>query len=212
VREPTTVKSNVLLKRGVLIEYASVGWMIVEAAGAILAGVFAGSLALMAFGGDSVVELLSSLTVLDHLRSENKGEGNEDSTKRTEKATVLLLFLLIPIIGFGTLFAYFNGVEPESSVLGILIAVGAVVIMPVLWFEKRRIGREANCLPLVVDATESATCLSMSAALLVGLVANFLWRLWWVDYVATTIILIFLAREAAESAKEMRAKPQKSMF
>ena len=206
------MKSGALLKRGLLIEYASVAWMTVEGVGAILAGVFAGSLALMAFGGDSIVELLSSLTVLDHLRSENKGKGNEDSTKRTEKATVLLLFLLIPIIGFGTLFAYAIGVEPESSVLGILIAVGAIVIMPVLWFEKRRIGKEANCLPLVVDSAESATCFSMSAALLVGLVANFLWRLWWVDYVATVIILIFLAREAAESAKEMRAKPQKGMF
>jgi divalent metal cation (Fe/Co/Zn/Cd) transporter len=201
-----------LLRRGLTIEYVSLAWMTVEAAGAVLAGVLAGSPALMAFGGDSIVEFLSSLTVLDHLKSENKGEGSEDRTKRTERTTVLLLFLLIPIVGFGTLFAYFTGVEPESSVLGILIAVGSVVIMPVLWFEKRRIGKEANCLPLVVDSAESATCLSMSAALLVGLVANFLWRLWWVDYVATVIILIFLAREAAESAKEMGAKPQKGMF
>jgi divalent metal cation (Fe/Co/Zn/Cd) transporter len=66
MREVTSVKSGALLKRGLLIEYASVAWMTVEGAGAILAGVFAGSLALMAFGGDSIVELLSSLTVLEH--------------------------------------------------------------------------------------------------------------------------------------------------
>jgi divalent metal cation (Fe/Co/Zn/Cd) transporter len=201
-----------LLERGLFVEYASLAWMTVEALGAIIAGMFAGSLALMAFGSDSIVELLSSIVVVSHLRSEGMGEWSEDRTKRTERATVLLLFLLIPVIGFGALFAYFTGIEPESSVLGIFIAVGAVIIMPVLWFEKRRIGKKANCLPLVVDSTESATCFSMSAALLVGLVANFLWRLWWVDYVATAIILIFLAREATESAKEMRAKPQKRMF
>ncbi len=198
--------TGVLLKRGLVIEYVSLAWMIVETVGAIFAGVLAGSVALLAFGGDSIVELLSSLAVLDHLRLESKSEGSVERTRRTERATVILLFSLIPVIGFGTLFAYFMNLEPESSVIGIVIALGAVVIMPVLWFEKRRVGRKANCLPLVVDSAESGTCFLMSVALLVGLVVNLLWGLWWIDYVATVIILLFVIREALESAREIRAK------
>lgn len=204
--------SVALLRRGLLIEYSSLAWMTVEAVGALTAGVFSGSLALLAFGGDSVIELASSIAVLGHLRTENRGEGSADKTERTEQATLMLLFLLIPVIGLGTTYAYLVGVEPESSLLGLLIAIGALVIMPVLWFEKRRIGKKANCFPIEVDATESATCFLMSAALLVGLVANFLWRLWWVDYVATAIILLFLAREAVESLHNFRIERQKSSF
>jgi divalent metal cation (Fe/Co/Zn/Cd) transporter len=186
--------------------------MSIEAIGAIAAGVFSGSLALLAFGGDSIIELASSVAVLDHLRTESSGQGRDDKTGRTEKVTLLLLFLLIPLIGLGTAYAYFSGVEPEPSILGILIAIGALVIMPVLWYEKHRIGKKANCFPIEIDATESATCFLMSAALLVGLAANFLWRLWWFDYLATVFILSFLAREGVRSLHNFRVKGQKSMF
>jgi divalent metal cation (Fe/Co/Zn/Cd) transporter len=165
-----------------------------------------------AFGGDSIIELASSIAVLGHLKTENRGEGTEEKTEKAEQATLVLLFILIPVIGLGITYAYFSGLRPESSVLAILIAISAVVIMPVLWFEKRRIGTKTNCLPIAVDAAESATCFLMSVALLIGLVANFLWRLWWVDYVATIVILFFLAREAAESLHSYRKKRQKSIF
>lgn len=205
-------RSDALLRRGLLVEYSSLAWMTVEALGAITAGVVSGSLALLAFGGDSIIELASSMAVLGHLRTENKGEGTEDKTERTERATLLLLFLLIPVIGLGTAYAYFSGVEPEPSVLGILIAIGALVIMPILWFEKRRIGEKAKCFPIEVDATESATCFLMSAALLAGLVANFLWRLWWVDYLVTAVIILFLAREGIESLHNFRVRRHNSIF
>jgi divalent metal cation (Fe/Co/Zn/Cd) transporter len=204
--------SNALLRRGLRVEYASLTWMTVEAAGAIFAGVLSGSLALFAFGGDSIVELLSSFAVVAHLRTENENEGSERKTKRTEIATVLLLILLIPIIGLAAAYAYFTGAKPESSLVGIVIAAGAVIIMPTLWFEKRRIGREAKCLPLTVDSSESATCFLMSAALLAALLANYLWGLWWIDYGATAVILLLLAREVGESVNQMRAERQKAMF
>lgn len=204
--------TDALLRRGLRVEYASLAWMTIEAAGAISAGILSGSLALVAFGGDSVIELLSSVAVLAHLRAENENEGSEHETKRTEIATVLLLVSLIPAIGLGAAYAYFTGAKPESSVLGITIAACALVIMPALWFEKRKIGKEAKCLPLTVDSSESATCFLMSAALLAGLLANYLWKLWRIDYVATIIILILLAREAGESVKQLRGERQKAMF
>jgi len=205
-------ESNALLRRGLWIEYASLAWMTVEALGALSAGVLAGSLALLAFGGDSVIELASSTAVLMHLRTEDKGEGTICKTKKAERATLTLLFLLIPTIGLGAVYAYLTGVKPESSILGILITIGALIVMPVLWFEKRRIGRKANCFPIEVDATESATCFLMSVALLVGLAANFLWRLWWADYLATIVIILFLARETVESVRSFRLERGASAF
>jgi divalent metal cation (Fe/Co/Zn/Cd) transporter len=94
--------------------------------------------------------------------------------------------------------------RPEGSPLGVAIAIGAVAIMPYLWLEKRRIGRETKCLPLSIDAVESATCFFMSLALLAGLLAEYLLGLWWADYVATAVILAFVAREGAESYRELR--------
>lgn len=85
--------------------------MTVEAIGAVIAGIFSDSLALLAFGGDSIIKLASSIAVLGHLKEENSGRGSENHTEKTEQATVMLLFLLIPVIGLGTTYAYLNGVE-----------------------------------------------------------------------------------------------------
>jgi divalent metal cation (Fe/Co/Zn/Cd) transporter len=75
--------------------------------------------------------------------------------------------------------------------------------MPYLWLEKRRIGRETRCLPLVFDSVESATCFFMSVALLTGLALEYFLGLWWVDYLVTGVILAFAATEAVESRREL---------
>ena len=102
----------------------------------------------------------------------------------------------------GATYSYFVGIRPESSLLGIGVAVGAVLIMPVLWIQKRRIGRETNCVPLSVDAIESATCFLMSLALLGGLLLNYLFKIGWVDYLTTAIILGFVGKESLEAFRE----------
>ena len=193
-----------LLHRGLIVEYASLGWMVVESVVAVGAGLFAGSLALVAFGGDSFIELISSYTVANYLRRIEKGkEGGSEGDKRTEKITAFLLFALIPIIGLGALYSYLSGVQAEASPSGIIIAVGAVVIMPVLWYEKKRIGQATNCLPLTIDAIESITCFLMSIALVASLFINYFWRITWVDYVATGVILCFVTKEALEAISEV---------
>lgn len=175
--------------------------MVVEVVGSIGVGLVAGSLALIAFGGDSVVELLSAFVVFSHLREDVT--GSSELGRRTARISTILLFALIPIIGLGTAFSYASGLRPEGSLLGVAVAVGAVAIMPYLWLEKRKIGRETRCLPLSIDAVESATCFFMSVALLVGLLAEYLFGLWWADYLATGVILAFVAREGIESYHAM---------
>lgn len=198
-----------LLQRGLFVEYASLAWMTVECVVAIYSGMAAWSLALLAFGGDSLVELMSSFAVVEHLRTSLRGRSSSTAhveTKRVEWVTTLLLLSLIPVIGLAAVYSFLSGIKPESSLLGIAVAIAAVVIMPVLWFEKKRIGIAADCLPLTIDAVESATCFWMSTALLSGLAINYVWRISWIDYLATFVILVFVAREAGESISEVRER------
>jgi divalent metal cation (Fe/Co/Zn/Cd) transporter len=167
------------------------------------------SLALLAFGGDSLVELLSSFAVVQHLKTSMAGRpsGTDHAeSKRTEWVTALLLVSLIPVIGLAAVYSFLSGIKSEPSVLGIAVALAAVVIMPILWFEKKRIGTAADCLPLTIDAVESATCFWMSITLLAGLAINYVWRISWIDYLATFVILVFVAREAGESISEVRER------
>jgi len=190
------------IRTGVRVEYVSSAWMTVEAAASIVLGLVAGSLALLAFGGDSMIELVSGIAVLSYLRKDTNDSGTHES-KRTGQVTSALLFALIPIIGVGAVFSYLAGLRPEGSPVGIAVAVGAVIMMPYLWLQKSRIGRETRALPLSIDAIESITCFFMSLALLGGLVVEYFTGFWWVDYIATGVILLFVVREAIASFHEL---------
>ncbi len=191
------------IRTGIMVEYFSSAWMIVEASGSVVFGLLAGSLALLAFGGDSLIELISGLTVLVYLRRDASGSEMHDG-KRTGQVTSALLFSLIPVIGLSAVYSYLEGLRPEASPVGIAVAIGAVIIMPYLWLQKSRIGRETRSLPLSMDAVESVTCLFMSVALLGGLIVEYYTGLWWVDYLAATVILAFVAKEALESCHELQ--------
>ncbi|MDA4111912.1 MAG: cation transporter [Thaumarchaeota archaeon] len=191
------------IHRGLMIEYASISWMVVEVAGALAAGILASSFALIAFGSDSIIELVSAIVVLGHLRKDSLGSAAQG--ERTALFTSLLLVSIVPVIGISSTYSFLVlKIRPETSILGLAVAIAAVVIMPILWREKRKIGLETNCLPLSIDAMESATCFFMSVALLGGLAAEFVFHLGWFDYIATLVILGFVAFEAKESFEEAR--------
>jgi len=166
-------------------------------ADAIQPHLLSGSFALLAFGGDSLVEILSGFAMTFHPRGDSA--GSNELGEKTERATMLLLVALIPVIGGGALYSYFTGIMPESSLLGIAVALGAVIVMPVLWVKKRGIERETNCAPLLMDAVQSATCFLMSLALLGSLLINYLFGISWVDYAATAVILAFVGKESIEA-------------
>src|SRR5713226_384224 len=133
---------------GIRVEYFSSAWMIVEVLGSIGFGLIAGSFALLAFGGDSLIELISGIAVLTGLQRDSSGSNSGGmQSKKTEQFTGGLLFVLIPVIGLGAVFSYITGLKPEGSPLGIAMAIGAVIVMPYLYIEKRKIGRETRSLP-----------------------------------------------------------------
>ena len=173
--------------------------------GAIAIGIKAGSFALLAFGGVSLIEFISGLAVLGDLRRNGRGsEGH--NTERTERIGTVLLSALITVIGLGSVYSFFSGVRAEASPLGIILAIGAIIMMPYLWFQKNRIGGETRFVPLKIDAVASLTCVLMAIALLGGLLTEFFFGIWWIDYVATAVILAFVGKEAIESLRELRDK------
>jgi len=179
--------------------------MTVEIIASIIAGLIVGkSFALLAFGGDSIVELVSAYVVLNYLRNLRDGIfQSEAESERTEKLATSLLILLIPVIAGGAVYSYISRIKPEASLLGISVSLGAVIIMPILWIQKRKIGREGNILTLRIDAAESATCFFMAVAVLGGLLLDYFLGISLADYAATAIILGFVALEIRESLEAM---------
>lgn len=182
--------------------------MSVEVVASVVAGLVIGrSLALLAFGGDSVIELISAYAVFSFLRKFDRGViTSPEESERTERIATTLLIILVPIITVGAIYSYVSGIKPEASPLGIAVALGAVVIMPILWLQKKKTGREANILSLTIDAVESATCFFMALALLGGLLVDYFLHMGWADYAATAVILGFVILEIRESIKESKEK------
>jgi divalent metal cation (Fe/Co/Zn/Cd) transporter len=193
------------VRAGVRLEFATVAWMAVEAVLAIGAGIAARSVLLTAFGFDSVIELVSGGTLLWRLSSEARGASSERMETVEHRATqisAVLLALLcayLVLVGLAGLIA----LRPEGSGLGVGVAAAAVVVMPLLAWRKRRVNVALGSSALRADIAETITCAYLAAATLLGAALNLIAGLWWAEYIAALVLLIFIGietKEAIESA------------
>lgn len=195
------------VRRGVRIEVFTVVWMGIEAVVSIGAGLLAGSVLLTAFGFDSVIELVSGVILLWRLIEEAR-EGDTERAERAERlaswVVAILLMLLCLYVFITSLYGLLTRSKPESSLIGILISLTAVIVMPWLGFTKRHIARQIDSGALRGDAASSLTCGYMAATVLVGLLLNALFHWWWVEYVAAFVFLFWLVRETMEAFEEAR--------
>ncbi len=187
------------LRRGVVLEYISLGWNVVETGVGIGAGIAAGSVALVGFGLDSVVEASSAAILLWRLRTEQTGRRSaEEAERKAVRAVAVAFFALAAYIGIQAVFDLVTGRRPEESVLGIVLASVSLVVMPLLAWRKRVAARAINSRSLEADARQTTLCTYISAFLLVGLVANSLLGWWWADPLAGIAIAALAAREGRE--------------
>jgi divalent metal cation (Fe/Co/Zn/Cd) transporter len=189
----TTDERDKLTRRGFWLEYASMAWMTVEAAVAITAGIIASSIALVAFGLDSVIEFAAAVIVIWQLRG--GGSQREHQAVRLIGATFFLLAAYLVIESIRDLISQ---AKPEASMAGLAVAAAALLVMPLLALGKRRTGQALDNQALMADAAESALCaLTSGAALLgVGLNAGLGW--WWADPAAALVIAALAVREGFE--------------
>jgi divalent metal cation (Fe/Co/Zn/Cd) transporter len=172
------------------LQVVTLGWMLVECGVSIYAAKVAHSAALLAFGSDSFVELLSASLVLAQCIP-----GISIAERRANRIAGGLLFLLAVIVAATAIAALVLQVKPETSAIGIAITVAALVAMPVLAWLKRREARRTGHAALAADAVQSATCAYLALITLAGLAANAVFHIAWMDALAALVAVPILIKE-----------------
>ncbi|WP_341995506.1 cation transporter [Microbacterium sp. LWH7-1.2] len=192
---PTERRRHVLQRRIGWIVFATIGYNVVEAVVAITAGTIASSAALVGFGLDSTIEVLSAAAVA--------WQFTRRDPERWEKGTLRVIafafFALAVYVTASSLLALITRVEVEHSPVGIAITALSVVVMPFLSLAERRAGRELGSATAVADSKQTLICTYLSAAVLIGLLLNSLIGWWWVDAIAGLVIVALAIREGLEA-------------
>jgi len=197
-----------LYKKGLRLEYLTVGYNIAEAAVSIVFGTIANSIALVGFGLDSIVESLSGFVLIWRLRQHGKISETEEKKieEKAMKFVALTFFILGAYVLFQSLKKLIQSEAPEPSLPGIIIAITSLIIMPVLTWQKYITGKQIKSPALIADSKETLACAFLSVTLLFGLGSNYLFGLWQADPIVGLIIVIFLFREGLEGWKESKEK------
>ncbi|HEV3147622.1 MAG TPA: cation transporter [Chthoniobacterales bacterium] len=189
------------LRAALRLEIITGVWMVIEAAVAVAAGIFAHSLLLIAFGIDSAIELASAILVFRRFRIESHEKFASDLEdagaieRKTTRIAGYLLFLLSAYVVVQAIFGLATRHAAETSPIGIAVAVIAAVGMPLLAKAKLRVAERADSRSLRADAMEALTCGYLAWILLLGLALNAVTRWWWIDPVASLAIVPLLVRE-----------------
>jgi divalent metal cation (Fe/Co/Zn/Cd) transporter len=194
---PTAAERTRLGRRAQVLAGASVTYNVVEAVIAIAAGLAAGSVALIGFGLDSVVEVSSGLIILWQFRHRLP----ESRERQALRLMAFSFFALAAYVTFESVRALFFGGEPEASPVGIGLAIASLIIMPFLSWAQRRTGRALGSDAVVADSTQTLLCTYLSAVLLVGLVLNASLGWGWADPIAGLVIAAVAVREGVEAWK-----------
>ena len=190
-----------LVRRGLLLNFATIGYNVIEAVVAIGAGIVSGSVALLGFGLDSVIEVTASGAAQWRLRAdidEARRERVERATHRIIGWSFLALAAYVVIDGAHTLLQHES---PERSVVGLALLALSAVVMPVLARAKRRVARAMTSRSLEAEATQTSLCAYLSVIALAGVALNAWFGWWWADPVAALAMVPIIAKEGVEGAR-----------
>jgi divalent metal cation (Fe/Co/Zn/Cd) transporter len=180
------------------VQTVTIAWMSVEAAVSLFAAWRASSPALLAFGGDSAIELFSAVVVLWRFRV---SDAHEDAERRAARVAGALLFTLAAFVTITSVTSLLGYSEPKPTFLGIAILIAAAAVMPWLAREKRRLSANTGSAALRADAAQSALCAYLSLIALAGLATNAIWHVRWADPIAALAILPLIVWEGREAMR-----------
>jgi len=196
-----------LIRQARLAELLTAAWMAIELVVAVWAGVAVGSVALLAFGADSGIELFTALVVLRLLLLHSARSTEDELDARERQSSRIVGWALYALIGYIVVSSGVSlvaGSRPESSTVGIALAAVALVVMPVLWRWRLSLAKRLDSPALKADAACSLVCAYMSATLLVGLLLNGLFGWWWADSLAALGMIWWIRGEALEAFEAAR--------
>lgn len=180
-----------------LLSWISLGYMAVEGAVAIVAAIVAGSVALLGFGLDSAIEGLASVIVI--WRFTGTRTLSATGEQRAQKAVAVTFFLLAPYIAYDALTTLIAQDRPQTSWLGIALAITSLMVMPLLGRAKKRLGVRLGSSATAGEGAQNLLCAYLAVAVLVGLLANTLWGWWWLDPVVALGIAVLAVWEGIQS-------------
>ena len=191
---------DALEKRGLRLEYATIAWNAVEMVIAIGLGIAARSLALVAFGLDTMIELFASGVVVWHLR--HPGRDSDRVTAKALRLVAWAFFVLAAVVTIGAVSALATSSAPDESPLGIAYLALTAVVMLTLGALKRTTGRRLGSEPLAAEARMSIIDAALAVGVLLGLAANTLFGWWWADPIAALLVAAAALREGFENLEE----------
>ncbi len=189
-------RRDTLHRRARWLAWITIGYNAAEGVVAVLAGLAAPSAALVGFGLDSGVEVLSATALAWQFGG---GANPAVRERRTLRLIAVSFYALAAYVGFDALRGLVGGAEAQPSTVGIVLAATSVVAMPALIWAKRRVGRELGSETVLADATQTLLCLSLSVALLIGLVLNAALGWAWADPLVALAIVVVALREGTEA-------------
>lgn len=190
-----------IAQRGTRLEYFTIAWNSLEAVVAIIAGAIAGSISLVGFGIDSLIEVTSGATLLWRMSVDADVQKRERNERVSVKVVGVCFMALAVYIAHEAISDLTGGKAPEHSVPGILLACVSLVVMPILSRAKKRVGGELGSAAMMADAKQTDFCVCLSAILLAGLVLNVAFGWWWADPVAGLIMTPIIAKEGFHGMK-----------
>jgi divalent metal cation (Fe/Co/Zn/Cd) transporter len=196
-----SAERTALVQRGLVLNWTTIGYNVVEAIVAIGAGLVSGSVALLGFGLDSVIEVTASGAAQWRLRADFDARRRE----RVERASLRIIgwsFLaLAAYVVYESADALLHREPPERSVVGLVLLALSAVVMPLLARAKRRVARAMTSRALEADATQTSLCAYLSVIALAGVALNAVLGWWWADPVAALAMVPIIAKEGVEGAR-----------
>lgn len=179
------------------MEQLTILWNCLEGLIAVGAGVAAGSVALVGFGVDSVIEVSSGIAVLWRLH----GDHEPEREKRALRMVGVSFIALAIYVGFDAVRTLWLREAPERSLTGIVLAVLSLAVMPMLARAKRGVAGRLGSAAMTADAKQTELCAYLSAILLGGLLLNALFGMWWADPVSALVMVPIIGREGVEALR-----------
>lgn len=186
-----------LAARARFLSWLSLVWMTAEGAVAITAGILAGSIALIGFGVDSAIEGFASLVIVWRLTGARM--FSDHAERRAQRLVAVQFFLLAPYVATEAVLHLIHADKPEASWLGVGLAASSIIGMPLLGRAKQRIGDALGSVATKGEGMQNMLCAYLAGGVMVGLLGNALFGLWWLDPVAALVIAAVAVREGRES-------------
>jgi len=193
-----------LVKKALALEWFLIIYNVLEAVASIGFGIAAGSIALVGFGLDSVIEVSAAGILVWRLSHRGTLEEETEKEKKALLFVGVTFFLLAIYILYESGRKLLFGEIPEKSIPGIIITTLSLLIMPTLGLLKRKLAEKLGSRALEADAVETLVCAYLSFTVLLGLVLNALFGWWWADPVAALVMVYFVVREGWEAVQEAR--------